>query len=441
MCRAAPAPTTERVAGAGSAAACRSNEWLRGRRCLCVGTEVPELTLPNPHRLSGISPDTSEPQRAEPAVTGRSRWPRNPGRDAKYQTREHRQERARLVALMAAQGFLMCAQPECLLATRVIHFGERWHLGHDDREPCSSARPTYVVTRSTARSAETDAPAGSPTRTGLGGGSYEPGLFRRRRAIVCDSFTRTACGKKRSEARRRGAAQPASLSLRRHPATWCGLAHRRPPRALVRMSGAPRRPRDVGEARAERARTSDKGASPDKSPRVVRTARRSGRGVRLVFGVEESVAPAARCRGSACLRFPRRPLVSGTGRAARTRTRAPTVGRLGDIMAAPRDARLSTSWCAASPPTCCAMRRPGSLRRAPWRGPSLTGVRCEPTFPVRPGAYDCPDLPRVPAISADPVVVAVAGRLHRLAVDLVDPRPADTRARSSARHGSSRVRR
>ena len=65
-------------------------------------------------------------------MTGRSRWPKNPVRDAKYQTREHRQERARLVALMDAQGFLVCAQPECLLASRVIHLGERWHLGHDD---------------------------------------------------------------------------------------------------------------------------------------------------------------------------------------------------------------------------------------------------------------------------------------------------------------------
>ena len=57
---------------------------------------------------------------------------------------------------------------------------------------------------------------------------------------------------------------------------WCG-------RVIDVLRERPRgRPRrwcgETCRKRAERARTSDKGASPDKSPRVVRTARRSGRG-------------------------------------------------------------------------------------------------------------------------------------------------------------------
>lgn len=64
-------------------------------------------------------------------VRQRSNWGTGPTK-AKYRSPEHRRERARLVLLMETQGYLTCAQPVCVMATRTIEQGEAWHLGHDD---------------------------------------------------------------------------------------------------------------------------------------------------------------------------------------------------------------------------------------------------------------------------------------------------------------------
>lgn len=64
-------------------------------------------------------------------VIQRTNFPKSTG-NPKYKTREHRAERAKWVELMDAQGYLVCAQPVCVMVTRTISKGEQWHTAHDD---------------------------------------------------------------------------------------------------------------------------------------------------------------------------------------------------------------------------------------------------------------------------------------------------------------------
>lgn len=57
---------------------------------------------------------------------------RQGGTAAKYRTAEHRQTRARYIAALKAAGTTVCAQPVCVMPSRVIHYGDPVHLGHDD---------------------------------------------------------------------------------------------------------------------------------------------------------------------------------------------------------------------------------------------------------------------------------------------------------------------
>lgn len=59
-------------------------------------------------------------------------WDRSAPSHPKYRTPEHRRYRRRLEQEMRTQGYLVCAQPECVMPTRVINQGEAWHAGHDD---------------------------------------------------------------------------------------------------------------------------------------------------------------------------------------------------------------------------------------------------------------------------------------------------------------------
>ena len=69
------------------------------------------------------------------------------------------------------------------------------------------------------------------------------------------------------------------------------------------------------------------------------------------------------------------------------------VGRLGDIM-------VRCATCAyyvvvrGIPTDSLRDALPQEPARAPWRGPSLTCVKCERTFPVRPGRATVPLCPR-----------------------------------------------
>jgi hypothetical protein len=59
-------------------------------------------------------------------------WDRSQPTDPKYRSKEHRAERARLNAQLHRDGFLMCAQPECVEDDRTIYPGTRWCAGHDE---------------------------------------------------------------------------------------------------------------------------------------------------------------------------------------------------------------------------------------------------------------------------------------------------------------------
>jgi hypothetical protein len=59
-------------------------------------------------------------------------WDRSTPSDPKYRSREHRAERKRLEQEMQRVGYLTCAQPVCVMPTRIIRPGEPWHVGHDD---------------------------------------------------------------------------------------------------------------------------------------------------------------------------------------------------------------------------------------------------------------------------------------------------------------------
>lgn len=50
----------------------------------------------------------------------------------KYRSRAHRTERRRLERQMERDGYLICAQPECLEPSRLIEQGQPWHAGHND---------------------------------------------------------------------------------------------------------------------------------------------------------------------------------------------------------------------------------------------------------------------------------------------------------------------
>lgn len=59
-------------------------------------------------------------------------WSRRPrGTQDKYRSREHRNERARLIAELARVGSTQCAQPECVMPSRLILPGDPVALGHD----------------------------------------------------------------------------------------------------------------------------------------------------------------------------------------------------------------------------------------------------------------------------------------------------------------------
>jgi hypothetical protein len=59
-------------------------------------------------------------------------WDRTTPTDPKYRTAEHRRERAKWVTILEQQGYLVCAQPVCVMAQRTIGQGDAWHLGHND---------------------------------------------------------------------------------------------------------------------------------------------------------------------------------------------------------------------------------------------------------------------------------------------------------------------
>lgn len=58
-------------------------------------------------------------------------WDRSAPTDPKYRSKAHRDERAKYVRQMERDGYLVCAQPVCVMPTRIIQRGDRWHLGHD----------------------------------------------------------------------------------------------------------------------------------------------------------------------------------------------------------------------------------------------------------------------------------------------------------------------
>ena len=59
-------------------------------------------------------------------------WVRGQPSNPKYRTKAHRMERAKYVQQMERTGYLVCAQPMCVMPTRIIQAGQAWHLGHDD---------------------------------------------------------------------------------------------------------------------------------------------------------------------------------------------------------------------------------------------------------------------------------------------------------------------
>lgn len=59
-------------------------------------------------------------------------WARTAGTAAKYRTPEHRAWRKHYTQMMRAQGYLVCAQPVCVMGSRTIEQGMAWHVGHDE---------------------------------------------------------------------------------------------------------------------------------------------------------------------------------------------------------------------------------------------------------------------------------------------------------------------
>src|SRR4051794_14072190 len=59
-------------------------------------------------------------------------WDRSTPTDPKYRTKAHRDERAKYVRQMKRDGYLICAQPVCVMGERTIQRHDDWHLGHDE---------------------------------------------------------------------------------------------------------------------------------------------------------------------------------------------------------------------------------------------------------------------------------------------------------------------
>lgn len=59
-------------------------------------------------------------------------WDRSKPTDPKYRTPEHRKARAAMKAQLDRDGQAWCAQPVCLMRSRLILPGMDWCAGHDD---------------------------------------------------------------------------------------------------------------------------------------------------------------------------------------------------------------------------------------------------------------------------------------------------------------------
>jgi hypothetical protein len=51
---------------------------------------------------------------------------------AKYRSKEHAQARAAMQRQLDRDGYLTCAQDICIMRSRLILPGMKWHAGHDD---------------------------------------------------------------------------------------------------------------------------------------------------------------------------------------------------------------------------------------------------------------------------------------------------------------------
>lgn len=58
--------------------------------------------------------------------------PRGTTVNPKYRTKEHRDARAAMKAQLERDGSAQCAQPICLMRTRLILPGMHWCAGHDE---------------------------------------------------------------------------------------------------------------------------------------------------------------------------------------------------------------------------------------------------------------------------------------------------------------------
>ena len=58
--------------------------------------------------------------------------PRGQGVDAKYRTKQHRDTVKAYKQQLARDGQAQCAQPICVMRSRLILLGMRWCAGHDD---------------------------------------------------------------------------------------------------------------------------------------------------------------------------------------------------------------------------------------------------------------------------------------------------------------------
>jgi hypothetical protein len=58
--------------------------------------------------------------------------PRGKSVDPKYQSKEHRDARAAMKAQIERDGYGYCAQPVCVMPSRLITLTMRWCAGHND---------------------------------------------------------------------------------------------------------------------------------------------------------------------------------------------------------------------------------------------------------------------------------------------------------------------
>ena len=59
-------------------------------------------------------------------------WAQNKPDPSKYRTPEHKAIRKQYAQQMARNGYLVCAQPVCVMPSRIILPGMPWHVGHDE---------------------------------------------------------------------------------------------------------------------------------------------------------------------------------------------------------------------------------------------------------------------------------------------------------------------